>query len=381
MARVRRPGVRSARGSGRPAGLAGLATKLAIAATLVTTAACSGSSAAQSSGDDQSAGDRPRFEPTKPCMQPPSPIVQSGTPRLHPEGTVWDPTRSRVLVGSLHRGSVSIVNPDGTTTPLVKDPRLIGTGGMRIDRERNRLLVTYDDTFAGPGGQLSERSTPKTPGKWAGLGFFDLSTGKTIKLIDLGYERGLHLSNDLALDPEGNAYVTDSFNGTIYRVDPDGNRSVFLKHPKITAPIKKGIPDVGPNGIIYRDGYLVIVRYDTGDLFKIPIRDPESVTKVKLDRPVAGADGMVQRPNGDLVAVTNTIRSYPGAIEGVIVVRSDDGWRTARRVSTTPWPDNAPTMVAMTPCADYVLSSRLDVLFHSAGKTTSDGFNLRRFDK
>jgi sugar lactone lactonase YvrE len=369
MVRVRRPGLRSARGSGR------LATKLAIAAALLTTAACSGSSAAES------ADDQPRFEPTKPCSQPPPPLVQSGTPRLHPEGTVWDPTRSRVLVGSLHRGSVSVVNPDGTTTPLVKDPRLVGTGGMRIDQERNRLLVTYDDTFAGPGGQLSERSTPKTPGKWAGLGIFDLSTGKTIKLIDLGYERGLHLSNDLALDPEGNAYVTDSFNGTIYRVDPDGNRSVFLKHPKITAPIKKGIPDVGPNGIIYRDGYLVIVRYDTGDLFKIPIRDPESVTKVQLDQPVAGADGIVQRPNGDLVAVTNVIRPYPGAIEGVIVVRSDDDWRTARRVSTTKWPDHAPTMVAMTPCADYVMSSRLDVLFHSAGKTTADGFNLRRFDK
>jgi hypothetical protein len=34
----------------------------------------------------------------------------------------------------------------------------------------------------------------------------------------------------------------------------------------------------------------------------------------------------------------------------------------------------------MTPCADYVLSSRLDILFHSAGKSTADGFNLRRLD-
>jgi hypothetical protein len=38
-------------------------------------------------------------------------------------------------------------------------------------------------------------------------------------------------------------------------------------------------------------------------------------------------------------------------------------------------------MVAMTPCGDYVMSSRLDILFHSAGKQTSDGFNLRRLDK
>jgi sugar lactone lactonase YvrE len=352
-------------------------TNVFAAAALLAAVGCSATSSAQSDGG----ADPQSFDPTQPCTKQAPALMHSGTPALHPEGTVWDPTRSRVLVGSLHKGTVSIVNPDATTTPLVTDKRLVGTGGMRIDRARDRLLVTYDDTFAGPGGQLSERSTPQTPGHWAGLGYFDLHTGKTIKLIDLGWQRGLHLSNDLALDPAGNAYVTDSFNGTIYKVDPAGHRSVFLKDSKITAPIKKGIPDVGPNGIIYRDGYLVIVRYDTGELFKIPIRDPKSLTKVAFDQPVAGADGMVQRPNGDLVAVTNTIRPYPKAIEGAVVIRSDDGWRSAHRVSTTPWPDHAPTMVAMTPCGDYVMSSRLDVLFHSAGKTTSDGFTLRRLGK
>jgi sugar lactone lactonase YvrE len=356
-----------------------LKTFTLTAAASLSALGCAATSAAQS--DVRSSDDQSSFNPTAPCTKAAPALVHSDTPALHPEGTVWDPTRSRVLVGSLHKGTVSIVNPDATTTPLVTDRRLVGTGGMRIDQTRGRLLVTYDDTFAGPGGQLSERSTPQTPGHWAGLGIFDLRTGKTIKLVDLGWQRGLHLSNDLALDPAGNAYVTDSFNGTIYRVDPAGHRSVFLNDPKITAPIKKGIPDVGPNGIIYRDGYLVMVRYDTGDLFKIPIRDPKSSTKVAFDRPVAGADGMVQRPNGDLVSVTNTIRPYPKAIEGVIVIRSGDGWHSAHRVSTTPWPDHAPTMVAMTPCGDYVMSSRLDVLFHSAGKTTSDGLNLRRFDK
>jgi sugar lactone lactonase YvrE len=352
------------------------ATQTLTAAALLSALGCAATSSAQS--EAKPGDDRQSFNPTAPCAKPAPALVRSDTAALHPEGTVWDPTRSRVLVGSLHKGTVSIVNPDATTTPLITDKRLVGTGGIRIDQARNRLLVTYDDTFAGPGGQLSERSTPRTPGRWAGLGIFDLRTGKTIKLVDLGWQRGLHLSNDLALDPAGNAYVTDSFNGTIYRVDPAGQRSVFLKSPKITAPIKKGIPDVGPNGIIYRDGYLVLVRYDTGDLFKVPISDPKSVTKVAFDQPVAGADGMVQRPNGDLVAVTNTIRPYPTAIEGVIVIRSDDGWRSARRVSTTRWPDHAPTMVAMTPCGEYVMSSRLDILFHSAGKSTSDGFNLRR---
>jgi DNA-binding beta-propeller fold protein YncE len=351
--------VKPVRGRGR------LAIAALTAATLATTLSCSAGATAKQSANERSTS----------CP----PLIHSGTPQLQPEGTVWDPSRSRVLVGSLRQGTVSIVNPDHTTTPLVTDPRLVGTGGMRIDLARKRLLVTYDDTYGGPNALLSQTSTPKTRGRWAGLGIFDLATGKTIKLVSLGWQPGLHLSNDLALDPAGNAYVSDSFNGTIYRVDPAGHRSVYLKAPAITAPIVHGLPDVGPNGIVYERGYLIVVRYDTGELFRIPLRNPKSFTKVKLADPVVGADGMALRPNGDLVAVTNTIRSK--GIEGVIVVRSGDDWHSARRVSTTPWPDHAPTMVAMTPCGDYVMSSRLDVLFHSAGKQTADGFNLRRLDK
>jgi sugar lactone lactonase YvrE len=355
--------VTSVRGKG------GVAAAMLTAAGLLAALGCSPGATAKPAA----------YASSTPCPKSPPALIHSNTPQLQPEGTVWDPSRSRVLVGSLRKGTVSIVNPDSTTTPLVTDPHLVGTGGMRIDMARKRLFVTYDDTYGGPKALLSEKSTAKTRGRWAGLGIFDLTTGKTIKLVDLGYQPGLHLSNDLTLDPAGNAYVSDSFNGTIYRVDPSGHRSVFLKAPALTAPIVDGLPDVGPNGIVYQNGYLVVVRYDTGELFRVPVKNPKSFTKVKFDDPVVGADGMALRPNGDLVAVTNTIRSK--GIEGVIVVRSDDDWHSARRVSTTPWPDHAPTMVAMTPCADYVLSSRLDILFHSAGKSTADGFNLRRLDK
>jgi hypothetical protein len=306
------------------------------------------------------------------------PLIHSDTPQLQPENTVWDPTRSRVLVGSIRQGTVSVVNPDHTTTPLVTDSRLIGTGGVRVDPARGRLLATFDDTYDGPGALLSVRSTPQTAGHYAGLGIFDLATGRTIKLINLAGQPGLHLANDLALDPAGNAYVSDSFNGTVYKVDTAGHASVFLNAPALTAPVVDGAPSVGPNGIVYHDGYLVLVRYDTGELFKIPLRAPQSFTKVALSEPVVGADGIALRPDGDLIAVTNTIKST--GIEGVIVVRSGDNWRTAHRIDTTPWPDHAPTMVALTPCGDYVLSSGLDVLFHSGGKSTVDGFNLRRFD-
>ena len=41
----------------------------------------------------------------------------------------------------------------------------------------------------------------------------------------------------------------------------------------------------------------------------VPVKNPRSFTKVNFDDPVVGADGMVLRSKGDLVAVTKTIQS------------------------------------------------------------------------
>ncbi|GAA2777138.1 hypothetical protein [Saccharopolyspora taberi] len=306
------------------------------------------------------------------------PDVIRGTDRaLHPEGVAWDPSRSAFLVGSLRYGTVSVVTPDGATSTLVKHENLIATGGIRADVERNRLLVTYDDVYAGPGGLLSAGSTPETAGRHAGLGIFELDSGKLVQLVDLGWHSGLHLANDLALDADGNAYVTDSFAPTLFRVDPAGNASVFLEDDAFDAPTTDGLPEVGLNGIAYHpDGYLLTVRYDTGELLRVPLDGTPRATKVDLDTPVIGADGIALRPDGDLVVATNTIRS--AGYDGAFLLRSEDGWKSATAVRDERWPDASPTTIAVTPHGDYILSSSLQVLFWSGGQETSDGFVLRR---
>lgn len=314
-----------------------------------------------------------------PAARPGPDVINGIGAQLHPEGIVWDPTRKAFLVGSLRKGTVSVVGRDGGTTPLVTDERLVATGGIRVDPARNRLLVTYDDVYAGPDALLSERSTPQTRGRHAGLGIFDLRTGRTIKIVDLGAAPGWHLSNDLAITPDGNAYVTDSFSDTIYRVDTAGNASVFVADPAFQAPIEDNLPNVGLNGVVYDPhGFLLAVRYDTGALFRIPIDHPQDFTQVRLDEPLVGADGIQWLPDGKLVAATNTIRS--NGIDGVFVVRGAHTWREGRTVSKQPWPDPAPTMTGVAPYGSYVMSSKLNVLFGSGGKRTEDGFVLRKLD-
>lgn len=306
-------------------------------------------------------------------------LITGSGQAIHPEGVVWDPTRSAFLIGSIRYGTVSVVGGDGTPRTLIDDPELIATGGIRVDVPRNRLLVTYDDVYAGPDALLSVGSTPETRGRHAGLAVYDLRTGKLKRRIDLGAAPGLHLANDIALDPRGNAYVTDSFSGHIFKVTPEGRASTFLYDPALDAGAdENGLPNVGVNGIVYHpDGYLLVVRYDTGALFRVPLDRPDDVREVDLEQRIPGADGMALASDGTLWAATNTIRS--DGIDGVFRLASDDGWNTGRTVSVQESPEAAPTTVAVTPSGDYVLSSNLNVLFGSGGAQTRDGFVLRRY--
>jgi sugar lactone lactonase YvrE len=278
---------------------------------------------------------------------------------LHPEGVTFDPTRATFLVGSVKHGTVSIVGRDGSARTLVDDARMASTVGLHVDAARSRILVTYGDVGVG------DHSTPE---RRTGLGIFDLRTGKARHLVELG--SGAHLANDVAIDPAGNAYVTDSSGDSIYRVDPWGRASVLVSDPRFASS------SVGINGIVWHPGgYLLVGHYETGALFRVTLGAAPQVTAVALDRPLVGADGLALRPNGTLVAVTNHL-SAPTAEEAVTVLASRNNWQSAHQVAHEPWPVHDPTTVALSPFGDYVVSGDLSILL-GAGQTT-DTFTLRR---
>jgi hypothetical protein len=164
--------------------------------------------------------------------------------------------------------------------------------------------------------------------------------------------------------------VTDTTSDKVYRVDVTGRASVFVQDERLASPVGDGL-----NGIVWHPaGFLLGVRYDTGELFRITARGVDRIKPVRLERPLTGGDGLVLRRDGSLVVVTNTLGQ---ANDGtVLTVRSDDGWRSARVVrGVVPWADPVPTTAADSPYGTYVVSGRLDVLITGA---TSDRFTLRR---
>ena len=284
-------------------------------------------------------------------------LVTGSAPRLHPEGVAYAPGQHRFLVGSVTHGTVSVVRPGGTVRTLVDDPALITTMGLAVDARRGRLLVVNGDVG------ISDRTTPGTLRKTAGLGIYDVHNGHRIAYHDLGaldpdHE---HFGNDVAVAPDGTAYVTDSFGGAIYRVPLHGAPSVLVRDDRLM-PAGSGN---GANGIVlHPKGFLLIAHSSGRALYKL---DAGRLTQVTVDQPIGAPDGLLLDRSGALHAVDNT------ADNRVVTLTSADDWTTAHLAASRGWPDPAPTTMARSECGTYVLSGRLDQL-----PTGSDEFLLRR---
>lgn len=284
-------------------------------------------------------------------------VIHGTAPTLHPEGVAYDPARDRFLVGSVTHGTVSVVNPDGTVRTLVHDDTLTTTMGIAVDAKRGRLLVANGDVGLNPAG------SPDTLNKVAGLGVYDLRTGKRIAYHDLGAldPSHNHFANDIAIAPDGTAFVTDSFNGAIYRVPPHGDPKIEFQDDRLL-PTGNGN---GANGIVLHPGGYLLIAHSSGKaLYKL---EGGTLTQVRIAQPIGAPDGLLLNEDGTVNAIDNT------AANRVIGLSTMDNWATASVGPDVAWPDPAPTTMARGKCGVYVLSGRLDQL--PAG---SDEFLLRK---
>ncbi|THA60628.1 hypothetical protein E6R60_36330 [Streptomyces sp. A0642] len=297
-------------------------------------------------------------------------VIDTRAADVYPEGVAWDPTRRAFLVGSALKGTLSVIRLDGTVKELAPSIGMVSTLGIRVDAARNRILVAYSDFWIRQ--RLDVGDQPPT----SGVAVFALDTGKLQRRIDVALGHDRTFANDLTFDPRGNIYVTDSVSETLQRIDLAGRVTPVVTDPRFAAQV------VGLNGIVWHpDGYLLAVRYDDGRMFRIDPKAPagRKVAEVDLAEPLVGTDGLGLRPDGSLVVVTNSIGEAvgaPGGVDGVKVVGSRDGWRSAGiRSRVEPWPVGGPTTVAVTPYGDYVLSGEVGTVL--VGQT-SDRIVLRR---
>ena len=245
-----------------------------------------------------------------------------------PEGIEYDQANGRFLTGSLAEGTIFEIERDGRVVPFIRDAELVSSVGIEADEPRDRLLVANSDRAAFAGD---------APGQ-AKLGVYNLTTGERLAMVDLGAALGApspkYFANDVTVDGDGNAYVTDTMNGVVYRVTPDYQASVLHRFT--------GLPEGSQlNGIVHHDGgYLLVVAGQ--NTYKVPVANPAGTTQVNVTAPVAGQDGIVWAADGRLVATSNSATE-----PALVAFSSNDGWATAQRAGVAALAGQATTAAAV----------------------------------
>ncbi|GFQ01564.1 hypothetical protein PHJA_002300300 [Phtheirospermum japonicum] len=190
----------------------------------------------------------------------------------------WDDLNRRFLV-SFFEGGVGVVpvQEDQSGTDVVLDEiQVVGhagfgrnsTLGLAVDRPRNRVLVVIADVMGS---------------KYSAVAAYDLSTWDRLFLTQLSGPGEKAFADDVAVDPQGNAYITDTKGNKIWKVGPNGEYLNSIESP-LFAPKEWYLNLVGLNGIVYHpNGYLLVIHTVTGNLFKIDINNGDEVKLVKLN--------------------------------------------------------------------------------------------------
>lgn len=232
-----------------------------------------------------------------------------------PEGIAFDSRTRRFFATGLFGGQITQIDAGtGEERVLFTSEEQLQFSGAKVDESHRRLWVCASD-IRGPRG---------------GLHLLDVDSGALIRHFPLSTHG---ICNDVCLDADGVAYVTDSFQPVIYRVDPrDGSSGELARDTQMSAPMGQ----FGLNGIaITPDGSSIIGGFTSpSKLFLVSRLNPEAVREITLggdpfgrpDPNFTGADGIIFIDdklyvvhNGGVQEITFTARDYSeGTVKSAI---------------------------------------------------------------
>lgn len=233
------------------------------------------------------------------------------SPMSVPEGVAFDSKTNRFFATGLFSGAVTQIDAGtGEERPFYApegQPQQLS--GAKVDAERRRLWVCAAEIQR----------------MWGGVHVFDVDSGERLGTFDLA--RG-GICNDVALDADGVAYVTDSFQPVIYRVDlRDRSAGEFIRDPQMAAPVGR----FGLNGIaVTPDNEFLIGGFSSPSKLFVVSRTGGEVREISLsgdpfavedDLNYTGADGIVFL-NHKLYVVNN------GAVQEVTFTGPE--WRSGK---------------------------------------------------
>ena len=223
---------------------------------------------------------------------------------LIPEGIAYDTRDKAFFLSSLHKRKIVRVRLRAPRPPLVEDfaaqgqDGLYSTLGMKVDAERRILWVCSSAESFMQG--YSDADNGK-----AALFKYDLNTRKLIAKYELG-PNPAHLLNDVVLNAEGDAFVTDTHSGDIFTVRHDMDQlEVFMPAGTFHSP----------NGIaISDDGRKLFISEMPLGVYAVDVKTKRSE---RLPQTVgispSGSDGLYFY-DGSLIGIINIVSERNGRV-------------------------------------------------------------------
>lgn len=183
------------------------------------------------------------------------------------ESIAYDAKTKRLFAGSVKNGEIVTVDSTGTTKTFAKSDaeKAWGIFGLAVDSKAGRIWATTSSVPHFQGFKQDEYGQ-------AALLAFDLATGKPLEHHLVPQDGRPHLLTNLSVAPNGDVYVSDSINPSVYRLK-DGKFERFFTASSMTS--LRGLA-VGKNG-----KYLYFADYELG-LF-IADLEGQQVLKMSTD--------------------------------------------------------------------------------------------------
>jgi sugar lactone lactonase YvrE len=266
-----------------------------------------------------------------------------------PEGIAVDP-RGNVYASSLNFGSAT-----GPANICVLD--------------RNGDIIDVISVAPVAGGAARLLGMLYVPGE--GLYVGDIGGGRVLR-IDVRTHAattiatGFGAPNAFARDNRGNLFVSDSFAGTITKIAPDGQTTVFAYAAEL-APVSGESPPFGANGLAFdrNERYLYVAMTSRDQVFRIAYANGalgaiELFATGTAGGALDGADGIAFDVRGNLYVASNQSEE--------IAVLSPDGFVIAEYRGTGANAFNSPASLVFRGRTVYVANL---ALFHGGPQKLS----------
>lgn len=278
------------------------------------------------------------------------PVIDLPGKQVFPE-SVTSTSDGTLYVGSVADGGVLRVSAGNSIVRQWIRPGDYGTGatfGLLADERSQTLWVCSNDVSA------FGIASPGTV-KGSVLVGFDLKTGKGKVRAALGGKSTF--CNDIAIGPDGSAYVTNSSAAQILRLKPGSSTlEVWSADPQFTP----AAPGLGLNGIAFGgDGNLYVNTYRPAGVYRVAVKDGVAgkVSKLNTSRALELADGMRSLGGNQFAMIEGVGRLDRLTVAGdtVAVETLRDGF-------------SVPTGVTISGDSAWVAEGQLSYLFNPAEK-------------